>query len=95
MSSSVSPAWYDEGRQHVWLPYTQMKTAAAALPVVRAEGVRLELADGRRLIDGISSWWSVVHGYRHPHIEQAVRAQLETLPHVMLGGLAQIGRAHV
>lgn len=88
MSDSVSPAWYDEGRQHVWLPYTQMKTAAPALPVVRAEGVRLELADGRRLIDGISSWWSVVHGYRHPHIEQAVRAQLETLPHVMLGGLA-------
>lgn len=84
----TAPNWYAAGRQHVWLPYTQMKTARAPLPVVSARGTRLTLADGRELIDGISSWWACVHGYRHPHIEEAVRRQLETLPHVMLGGLA-------
>lgn len=84
----TAPEWYAKGREHVWLPYTQMKTARAPLPVASAQGVRLTLADGRELIDGISSWWACVHGYRHPHIEAAVRQQLETLPHVMLGGLA-------
>lgn len=84
----TAPNWYAAGRQHVWLPYTQMKTARAPLPVVSAQGTRLTLADGRELIDGISSWWACVHGYRHPHVEEAVRRQLETLPHVMLGGLA-------
>ncbi|HQS68363.1 MAG: adenosylmethionine--8-amino-7-oxononanoate transaminase [Novosphingobium sp. 28-62-57] len=85
---SEHPDWYRTGRGHVWLPYTQMQTARAPLPVVSAQGVRLTLADGRELVDGISSWWACVHGYRHPHIETAVRQQLETLPHVMLGGLA-------
>ncbi|MFN3425854.1 MAG: adenosylmethionine--8-amino-7-oxononanoate transaminase [Novosphingobium meiothermophilum] len=85
---SELPEWFSAGRGHVWLPYTQMKTARAPLPVVSAQGARLRLADGRELVDGISSWWACVHGYRHPHIEQAVQRQLETLPHVMLGGLA-------
>lgn len=80
--------WYEAGRGHVWLPYTQMQTARPPLEVVSASGTRLLLADGRELLDGVSSWWSTVHGYRHPHIEEAVRRQLETLPHVMLGGLA-------
>lgn len=84
----IAPEWYATGRDHVWLPYTQMKTARAPLPVASAQGMRLKLADGRELLDGISSWWACVHGYRHPHIEAAVRQQLETLPHVMLGGLA-------
>jgi adenosylmethionine---8-amino-7-oxononanoate aminotransferase len=82
------PEWYSGGRNHVWLPYTQMQTARPPLPVVSAKGTRLMLADGRELVDGISSWWATVHGYRHPHIEAAVQRQLETLPHVMLGGLA-------
>jgi adenosylmethionine-8-amino-7-oxononanoate aminotransferase len=64
-----------------------MKTAAAPLPVVRSRGSRLELADGRSLIDGVASWWTACHGYNHPHIAQAVRAQLEAMPHVMFGGL--------
>ncbi len=84
----TAPDWFDTGRKHVWLPYTQMQTARAPLPVVSAAGTRLRLSDGSELIDGISSWWACVHGYRHPHIEEAVRRQLETLPHVMLGGLA-------
>lgn len=71
----------------LWLPYTQMATAPAPLPVVGAEGVRIRLADGRELIDGISSWWTMCHGYRHPHIVSAVHAQLDTLPHVMFAGL--------
>ena len=71
----------------LWLPYTQMAAAPAPLPVVAASGVRLRLADGRELIDGISSWWTMCHGYGHPHIRQAVAAQLEALPHVMFAGL--------
>lgn len=76
-----------DGAGHLWLPYTQMKTAAEPLLIAGAEGSRLQLADGRVLIDGIASWWTACHGYRHPHIEQAVVRQLQTLPHVMLGGL--------
>jgi len=85
---TTGPDWLAEGSSHIWLPYTQMKTVPAPLPVVSAEGVRLTLADGRTLIDGISSWWTTVHGYRHPLIERAIKDQLEKLPHVMLGGLA-------
>jgi adenosylmethionine-8-amino-7-oxononanoate aminotransferase len=72
---------------NIWLPYTQMKTSPAPLTVVSAQGVRIRLADGRELIDGISSWWTACHGYRHPHIRAAVEAQLADLPHVMFAGL--------
>ncbi|MEQ9196265.1 MAG: adenosylmethionine--8-amino-7-oxononanoate transaminase [Parvibaculum sp.] len=82
------PAWLTEGAPHLWLPYTQMQTTPMALPVVKSDGVRLTLADGRELVDGISSWWTAAHGYNHPHIRAAVTAQLEKMPHVMLGGLA-------
>jgi len=72
---------------HVWRPYTQMKSTPPALKVRSAEGVFIELEDGRRLIDGVSSWWTVCHGYRHPHIMAAVKDQTDKVPHVMLGGL--------
>jgi adenosylmethionine-8-amino-7-oxononanoate aminotransferase len=72
---------------HIWTPYSQMKTAAPPLPVARTEGVRIILADGRVLIDGIASWWTACHGYNHPHIRAAVTRQLEIMPHVMFGGL--------
>jgi adenosylmethionine-8-amino-7-oxononanoate aminotransferase len=65
-----------------------MKGAGLPLPVVSANGVRLKLADGRELIDGIASWWTACHGYGHPHILASVQAQLEKMPHVMFGGLA-------
>lgn len=74
-------------RQTLWRPYTQMKTAPPPLEVVATEGVRIHLTDGRVLIDGVASWWTACHGYNHPHIRQAVEAQLGVLPHVMFGGL--------
>lgn len=64
-----------------------MKTAPPPLAVERTDGVRLYLADGRELIDGVASWWTACHGYNHPHIRAAVAAQLTRMPHVMLGGL--------
>ncbi|TRZ89435.1 MAG: adenosylmethionine--8-amino-7-oxononanoate transaminase [Rhodocyclaceae bacterium] len=79
--------WLTEGLPHIWLPYTQMATAAPPLAVVATQGVRIRLADGRELIDGISSWWTACHGYNHPHIRAAVEQQLATLPHVMFAGL--------
>jgi adenosylmethionine---8-amino-7-oxononanoate aminotransferase len=80
------PSWLN--LEHVWLPYTQMKTASLPFPVASAKGVRLKLTDGSELIDGIASWWTACHGYGHPHILQCVAKQLETMPHVMFGGLA-------
>jgi adenosylmethionine-8-amino-7-oxononanoate aminotransferase len=72
---------------HIWLPYRQMQTAPRPHVVERTDGVRIHLADGRALIDGVASWWTACHGYNHPHIRAAVAAQLERMPHVMLGGL--------
>ncbi|MCK9919289.1 adenosylmethionine--8-amino-7-oxononanoate transaminase [Microbacteriaceae bacterium K1510] len=85
--SKAAPEWYRAGVPHIWLPYAQMKTAPAPLPVVRTAGSRIVLADGRELIDGIASWWTACHGYNHPHIRAAVDRQLAEMPHVMFGGL--------
>lgn len=73
--------------RHLWRPYAQMKTAAAPLEAVATEGVRIHLADGRRLVDGVASWWTACHGYNHPHLVAAIEAQLHAMPHVMFGGL--------
>ena len=77
------PDWYD----HLWLPYTQMKTARPPLAVARTTGSRIVLASGRELVDGIASWWTACHGYNHPHIRAAVERQLALMPHVMFGGM--------
>jgi adenosylmethionine-8-amino-7-oxononanoate aminotransferase len=82
------PDWYAAGLEHVWLPYAQMKTAAPPPPVVRTQGSRIVLADGRELIDGVASWWTACHGYNQAHIRHAVAKQLKQMPHVMFGGLA-------
>ena len=84
---SKAPGWFANGIGQIWLPYTQMKTAADPLPVMRTEGSRIILTDGRVLIDGIASWWTACHGYNHPHIRAAVARQLEVMPHIMFGGL--------
>src|SRR5579862_7705984 len=81
-------SWLAEGLAHLWLPYAQMKNVAPPLAVTRTEGCRIILADGRELIDGVASWWTACHGYNHPHIQGAVRRQLEIMPHVMFAGLA-------
>lgn len=71
----------------IWYPYTQMKTMRQPLSVKRAFQARLELDSGDVLIDAISSWWCVIHGYNHPQINDAVQKQIEKMAHVMLGGL--------
>src|SRR5438270_7494023 len=73
--------------ERVWHPCGALPAALASLPVVSAEGVRLRLADGRELIDGMASWWCAIHGYRHARLDAAVRDQLDRVAHVMFGGL--------
>src|SRR5215469_6890202 len=85
--AEVNPARSKAGLEHLWLPYTQMKTAPLPFAVKATHGCRIVLADGRELIDGIASWWTACHGYNHPHIRAAVERQLQTMPHVMFGGL--------
>ena len=72
---------------NLWMPYCQMKTASQPLEVVSAKGSLLTLCDGRQLVDGIASWWTACHGYRHPVIVEAIQQQAQILPHVMLGGI--------
>jgi adenosylmethionine-8-amino-7-oxononanoate aminotransferase len=86
-AAAAEPGWYETGLDHVWLPYTQMKTVRPPLAVARTYDCRIVLADGRELIDGIASWWTTCHGYNHPHIRAALERQVALMPHVMFGGL--------
>ena len=74
-------------RSAIWHPYASATDGPDVFPVVSARGVRLQLADGRKLIDGMASWWCAIHGYNHPALNRAVHAQLENMSHVMFGGL--------
>ena len=74
-------------RAHVWHPYERMPVRVDPLVVRSATGVRLSLADGTELVDGMSSWWAAIHGYAHPILDAAVRDQLGRMSHVMFGGL--------
>ena len=74
-------------KYNVWHPYTSLTNPLPTYPVVAASGVKLKLADGRELIDGMSSWWTAIHGYNVPEINQAIRDQMEKMSHVMFGGI--------
>jgi adenosylmethionine---8-amino-7-oxononanoate aminotransferase len=77
----------DFDRLHVWHPYAAMPNLLPVFPVESAQGVYIQLMDGRSLIDGISSWWTCIHGYNHPRLNQAAHAQIDRMSHIMFGGL--------
>ncbi len=74
-------------RQHIWHPYTSTLTPLTCYPVTNADGVCLELEGGKRIIDGMSSWWSTIHGYNHPELNAAAHSQIDKVSHVMFGGI--------
>lgn len=77
----------DFDKQHIWHPYSSALNPNDCWLVKSAKGVCLELEDGRTLIDGMSSWWSVIHGYNHPELNHAMKSQIDLMSHVMFGGL--------
>ncbi len=81
------PSDLEFDRRHVWHPYSRIEPDTPVFPVRRAEGVWLELEDGRRLVDGMSSWWAAIHGYNHPRLNAALADQAGRMAHVMFGGL--------
>lgn len=81
------PPILEQDQQYVWHPYSAIQADTPIYPVKSAQGVYITLMDGRVLIDGMSSWWSAIHGYNHPILNQAITEQLNAMAHIMFGGL--------
>ncbi|MBW2472338.1 MAG: aminotransferase class III-fold pyridoxal phosphate-dependent enzyme, partial [Deltaproteobacteria bacterium] len=86
MELNAGENWVSLDREHVWHPYSAIAADLPVYPVESARGVRLYLADGRELIDGMSSWWCAIHGYNHPTLNEAIESQMRSVSHVMFGG---------
>ena len=86
-SNIDTSTWLAWDRDHIWHPYASALSAPEMFPVKSASGVEIVLADDRRLVDGMSSWWSAIHGYNHPVLNDAAQRQLADMSHVMFGGL--------
>jgi adenosylmethionine-8-amino-7-oxononanoate aminotransferase len=87
MPNPTKQSWTETDKQIVWHPYSSIGADLATYPVISAQGVKLKLADGRELIDGMASWWCAIHGYNVPELNQAITQQLDSMAHVMFGGL--------
>ncbi len=87
MSPLITPEELIFDAEHIWHPYSTTINRVDMFPVVGADGVYLHLNDGRRVIDGMSSWWCMVHGYNHPEMNAALKSQIDDFSHVMFGGL--------
>ncbi len=87
MNKPASDRITEFDKRHIWHPYTSMMNPLPAFTVESCEGVYIKLEDGRKLIDGMSSWWSVIHGYNNPVLNRAAHEQLDKMSHVMFGGL--------
>ena len=80
--------WLDIDKSHVWHPYNALPSKTKILPVKRTDKTTIFLETNEELIDGMSSWWSAIHGYNHPKLNEALKKQVEIMPHIMFGGLA-------
>ena len=80
--------WLDIDKNHVWHPYNSLPSKTKILPVEKTDKTSIFLSTGEELIDAMSSWWSAIHGYNNPKLNDALKKQVEIMPHIMFGGLA-------